>query len=59
MSLSVQESVVISDVPDLREIPIGEIAASISSDMSEVMRRIMPLGTDSERPAVSAFNSSI
>jgi FXSXX-COOH protein len=59
MSLSVQEPAVMSDLPDLRDLPIDEVAATVSSGMGDIMRRIMPLSTDPERPQVSAFNSSI
>jgi FXSXX-COOH protein len=55
MSLSVQEPTVTSDLPDLRDLPIAEVG-TVSSEMAEIMRRI---ATDTERPAVSAFNSSI
>jgi FXSXX-COOH protein len=56
MSLSVQESAVVSDLPDLRDFPIAEVAATVSPEMANIMRRII---SDPERPAVSAFNSSI
>ena len=56
MSLSVQEPAVVSDLPDLRDFPIAEVVATVSPRMADIMRRII---TDPERPAVSAFNSSI
>jgi len=56
MSLSVQDPAVVSDLPDLRDFSIGEIASAVSPEMADIMRRII---IDPERPAVSAFNSSI
>ncbi len=56
MSLSVQEPAVVSDLPDLRDCSIAEVAATVSPEMADIMRRII---TDPERLAVSAFNSSI
>jgi FXSXX-COOH protein len=56
MSLSVQEPAVLSDLPDLRDFPIAEVATAVSPEMTDIMRRII---ADPERPAVSAFNSSI
>jgi FXSXX-COOH protein len=47
-----------SGLLDFREIPLAEVANIISPDMRDTIRRVMPLSTDPERPAVSAFNSS-
>jgi|HubBroStandDraft_6_1064221.scaffolds.fasta_scaffold321852_2 FXSXX-COOH protein len=58
MSLSVQETVM-SDLLDLSDTPLAEVADTVSSDIGDIIRRAMPLSADPERPAVSAFNSSI
>jgi FXSXX-COOH protein len=58
MSISVQETVM-SDLLDLSDTPLAEVANIISPDMGDIIRRAMPLSADPERPAVSAFNSSI
>jgi FXSXX-COOH protein len=59
MSLSVQESAVVSDLLDLSDVPMSEVVTTVSPEIGDIMRRIMPLSTDPERPTVSAFNSSI
>jgi FXSXX-COOH protein len=59
MSVSAQEPTVISSLPDFRSFPIAEVATVVSPDLTDVMRRIVPLSSDPERPPVSAFNSSI
>jgi FXSXX-COOH protein len=59
MSVSVQEPAVRSDLPDFRSFPIADVTTAVSPDLSDIMRRVMPLSSDPERPAVSAFNSSI
>ena len=59
MSIPVQDSALISDVPDFRSFPIAEVTTAVSPDLTDIMRRIVPLSSDPERPPVSAFNSSI
>lgn len=59
MSISVQEPVVISDLPDFRSFPIADVTTAAAPDLTDIIRRTVPLISDPERPAVSAFNSSI
>jgi FXSXX-COOH protein len=59
MNVSVQESAVTTNLPDFRGLPIAEVATTVTPDLADIMRRVVPLSTDPERPAVSAFNSSI
>lgn len=59
MSISVQEPVVMSDLPDFRSFPITDVTTAVSPGLTDIMRRVVPLISDPERPAVSAFNSSI
>ena len=59
MSISVQEPVVISDLPDFRSFPIADVTTATAPDLTDIIRRAVPLISDPERPAVSAFNSSI
>jgi len=58
MSISVQESTIISNLPDFRSFPIADVTTAMSPDLTDIIRRVVPL-SDPERPAVSAFNSSI
>ena len=59
IDVAMQEPTVMSDLPDFRDFPIADVATSSVPEMAEIMRRIMPLTADPQRPSVSAFNSSI
>ncbi len=48
-----------SDLPDFRSFPITDVTTAVSPGLTDIMRRVVPLISDPERPAVSAFNSSI
>jgi FXSXX-COOH protein len=59
IDVAVQEPTVLSDLPDFRDFPIEDVATTSVPDIADIMRRILPLPSDPQRPSVSAFNSSI
>jgi hypothetical protein len=58
MSTCVQEPAILSDLPDIRNIPIAEVVDG-RYDLAGLVRHAMPPISGQERPSVSAFNSSI
>jgi hypothetical protein len=59
IDVAVQEPTVMSDLPDFRDFPIEDLTTTSVPDIADIMRRVMPLTTDPQRPSVSAFNSAI
>ncbi len=58
MDVSVLGPALETTLLDSRAIPITELTSD-SYDLDSIVQRAIPLGTDAERPTVSAFNSSI
>jgi hypothetical protein len=58
MSTYVQDSPIASELRDVRDIPIAEVADG-SYDLAGMVRRAILLSSSLELPSVSAFNSSI